>query len=509
LVKAKGKEKEFLVPVAAVPGNKQSGRSGKEKEMEKEKEKERPPVTILRRPDPEPQPRESVFSEEEDDSEGHGGKTPTHFGSISGAMQKSIVASLDGSSSSTLMGKKGWRVGRKERDREKTKIDLMKGRLGVGTGTIEAQLAPGVGEDFGNEHDDGDEDDEDDNLEPQEEEEEEENVGDPTDPNDSLAGMSLLQPPRRRRSRSRRRKGRDTAYIHNLAGITGAYKSTPPTPGRVKSIISDELEELSKIGKASADDANGNEVDVFGSKPNEGAGGEKRKRTRTKRVKALTHSTSDPQLKADAKVGEKPVELEEDNDNASVKTAKPKKGKNKTRSAEDEEGILDMDRNQLSKLISESARVGSRLLLSGGQPLEPPPQPAPDSKRGRLLTLARKLRQLFPEQHEELGRVIARIEGTETTAKTRLASDANRSKVVPIPVGKKKKSSKGGHMRIGSEGTGGEGFEFDDEDDAQGIRPIINSFPDIEEEDEEIDPRGRPPKKGDVLVHVFVDQYVF
>ena len=31
---------------------------------------------------------------------------------------------------------------------------------------------------------------------------------------------------------------------------------------------------------------------------------------------------------------------------------------------------------------------------------------------------------------------------------------------------------------------------------------------DVDEEDEEVDPRGRPFKNRDPLVHVFVDQYV-
>jgi hypothetical protein len=190
---------------------------------------------------------------------------------------------------------------------------------------------------------------------------------------------------------------------------------------------------------------------------------------------------------------------------------KPKKGKSKVRPVEDEEDILDMDRNQLRQLITESARVGSRLLLAGGQPPEPQAPLAPETKRGRLLTLARKLKQLFPEQHEELGRVIARIEGTETTANSWLIGDVKRFKAVSIPAGKKKKPKKGGHVRTGSEGTSVEAFDLDDhdEDDAQASRPAMNAFPDIEEEeDEEIDPRGRPPKKGDVLVHVFIDQYV-
>lgn len=503
-VKAKGKEKEFLVPVPILP---QSSGSGKEKE----KEKERPPVTILRRPVPEPEPKESVFSEEEDDSDGHGGRTPTNFSSINGGMQRSLGSVLDGSSSLiSLMGKKGRRVGRKERDKEKMKMDLMKGGLDIGSGDVNPQPATSAGDggDFGAEYNDadGDEDDEDEGVEPQEEDE---NV---VGTNDSLAGLSLLQPPRRKRSRSRRRKGRDTTYIHTLAGITDAYKSTPATPGRAKGVIGDEMEEVGGIVKASTDESNSNEVDVFESKPNETPGSEKRKRTRTKRVKALVHSTSVPQLKVDTtEMGQKPAEEQADNDNVSVKTVKPKKGKSKVRPVEDEEDILDMDRNQLRQLITESARVGSRLLLAGGQPPEPQAPLAPETKRGRLLTLARKLKQLFPEQHEELGRVIARIEGTETTANSWLIGDVKRFKAVSIPAGKKKKPKKGGHVRTGSEGTSVEAFDLDDhdEDDAQASRPAMNAFPDIEEEeDEEIDPRGRPPKKGDVLVHVFIDQYV-
>ena len=500
-VKAKGKEKEFLVPAPTISGHTQSSGSGKEKEKEKEKERERPPVTILRRPVPEPEPKEFIFSEEED-SDGHGGRTPTNFSSINGGMQRSLGAVLDGSSSSSmisLMGKKGRRVGRKERDKEKMKMDAMKGVLDIGGGAVNPQPASNAGVgggDFGAEyHDaDGDEDDEDEGVEPQEEEDE--NV---VGTNDSLAGLSLLQPPRRKRDRSRRRKGSNT-----LAGITDSHKSAPATPGHAKGVISDEMEEVGGIVKASTDENNSLEVDVFESKPNETPGSEKKKRTRTKRVKALVHSTSVPQLKVDTiETGEKPPEEKADNDDVSVKTVKQKKGKNKVRPVQDEEDILDMDRNQLRQLITESARVGSRLLLAGGQPPEPQ---APETKRGRLLTLARKLKQLFPEQHDELGRVIARIEGTETAANSWVTNDVKRSKAVSIPAGKKKKPKKGGHVRTGSEGTSLEGFDLDDEDDVQRGRPAMNAFPDIEEEDEEIDPRGRPPRKGDVLVHVFIDQ---
>ena len=505
-VKAKGKEKEFLVPVSTTPGHTQSSGSGKEKE--KEKERERPPVTILRRPIPEPEPRESVFSEEEDDSDGHGGRTPTNFSSIHGGMQRSLGAVLDGSSSSiSLMGKKGRRVGRKERDKEKMKMDEMKAAIDLAVNPQPPSGASVGGGDFGAEYNDadGDEDEDDEGLEPQEEEDE--NV---VGTNDSLAGLSLLQPPRKKRDRSRRRKGRDTTHVHTLAGITGAYKSTPATPGQAKGVISDEMEEVGGIIKASTDENNSNELDVFESKPNETPGSEKRKRTRTKRVKALVHSTSVPQLKVDtAEMGEKPAEEKAGNDDVSAKTVKQKKGKSKVRPVEDEEDILDMNKNQLRQLITESARVGSRLLLSGGQPPEPQAQLAPETKRGRLLTLARKLKQLFPEQHDELGRVIARIEGTETTANSWPTGDVKRSKAVSIPAGKKKRPKKGAHVRTGSEGTSVEAFDFDDEDDAQTSRPAMNAFPDIEEEeDEEVDPRGRPPKKGDVLVHVFIDQYV-
>ena len=508
-VKTKGKEKEFLVPAPTPSSHTQSSGSGKEKEREREKEKERPPVTILRLPVPEPEPKEFVFSEEED-SDGHGGRTPTNFSSINGAMQRSLGSVLDGSSSSSmisLMGKKGRRVGRKERDKEKMKMDVMKGVLDIGGGVVNPQPASNAGVgggDLGAEyHDaDGDEDFEDEGVEPQEEEDE--NV---VGTNDSLAGLSLLQPPRRKRDRSRRRKGPNT-----LAGITDSLKSTPATPGHAKGVISDEMEEVGGIVKASTDESNSHEVDVFESKPNETPGSEKRKRTRTKRVKSLVHSTSVPQLKVDTiETGEKPPEEKAAvNDDVSVKTVKSKKGKSKVRPVGDEEDILDMDRNQMRQLITESARVGSRLLLAGGQPPEPQAPLAPETKRGRLLTLARKLKQLFPEQHDELGRVIARIEGTETAAANSwLTGDVKRSKAVSIPAGKKKKPKKGGHVRTGSEGTSLEGFDLDDEDDVQGGRRAMNAFPDIEEEeDEEIDPRGRPPKKGDVLVHVFIDQYV-
>ncbi|KAF8960605.1 hypothetical protein BDZ97DRAFT_1294389 [Flammula alnicola] len=168
-----------------------------------------------------------------------------------------------------------------------------------------------------------------------------------------------------------------------------------------------------------------------------------------------------------------------------------------------------MDRNQLQTFLSVSSASSAKS------------QPPPESKRGRLLSLAKQLRQLFPEQREELGRVITRLEkqGAAQGPKSKkvVAGDTDEgnapgsvnARPISIPAAKRKRARKAGHVRTGSEGTtGGEGFEFDDEfaEAGQVIPEDANRFPDIdEEEEEEIDPRGRPPKRGDVLVHVFID----
>ena len=115
----------------------------------------------------------------------------------------------------------------------------------------------------------------------------------------------------------------------------------------------------------------------------------------------------------------------------------------------------------------------------------------PSDKRGCLLSLAKKLQQLFPEQYEELAQVIERVQkenaGTneQQTIVTVIESEQDLIESSPIPVpGKEKK----GHIRdeIGGSTTS----DLHDQ------------------EKEEIDPRGRAPEQKDPLIHIFVDQYV-
>jgi hypothetical protein len=87
---------------------------------------------------------------------------------------------------------------------------------------------------------------------------------------------------------------------------------------------------------------------------------------------------------------------------------------------------------------------------------------AVNTKRAKLQGLARQLQELFPEDKRNLNRVIKSLEG------------------------QKKGGSNG--KRAVSESSG--------EDVALGV-----------EGEEEFDPRGRPPRSGDPLIHVFIDQY--
>ncbi|KAH9476039.1 hypothetical protein JR316_0011608 [Psilocybe cubensis] len=470
-VKGKGKvvEKEFLVPPSP------------KKPRPDNKRDNQPVITILRRP-PAIDPGAShvqVGTDEDDDAEsdGDGGRTPTN----------GVQRGSEKFESINLVGKKGRRIGRKERQREKAKRDLeLKQEEGLVAENISENIRPGIDSD-GDDDDDND-DDEGDGADPLDDEDEQ--------TNDSLSQISLLKPPRRNRSRSRRRKSRDTAYIHSLVatGGTGEYKSTPATPKRLHPEGFDAAEEE----EASLDvvSVHASQTEDLVSKPSTGQAGEKKKRTRTKRVKTLTHAKSDPSLRLDAKAGGTSAQLEDSGDAGSKKL---RKGKGKAHVEEID--ILDMDRNQLQRLIFASSGAGSRLLLANQHRTDHSQfQVPPDSKRGRLLSLAAKLGQLFPEQREDLGKVIARIErqGAEAAAKAKRAAMS----LDIDPYGytynhPAKKSRKGRNPKTGTGGAGNDAFDFNDIDSADPD--------DQEDQEEEIDPRGRPPRKGDVLIHVFID----
>jgi len=442
------------------------------------------------------------------DSENDGGKTPTN--GVAQLPDKMVIQSSD-DSPINLMGKKGKRVGRKEREREKLKKDIEREKMKANDPEKRRVTDDNIG--FGFEHDE--EGDDDDGFEPEEIEDE-----DDQGENDSISNMSLLQPPRRK-VLSRHKRPADTAYIHSVIGIgeMGAYKSIPASPKRLQfegeePEAADTLEQ-STVGNGTLNVEKLGEDNMFAPQPTGLGVGEKKKRARSKskRVKSLLHAKSDPQLRLDANVtiGD---------DVAEPSSLKSKKGKKKAAQPDEDEDILDMDRTQFQKLISASSATGSRLvLLNQKQNAEAPVQFAPpNSKRGRIIALARKLIQLFPEQQEELGKVVTRLE-RQDAGKT-LASDFNvgsgslhKPAPISIPGVKRKKSKKGGHTRTASEGTGGEGMDFDDDSIDNRVGGFLRSMYKTagmveEEEEEEIDPRGRPPKKGDVLIHVFIDQYV-
>jgi hypothetical protein len=482
--------KEFLVPPPSL------SRSAS-------KNRDKLAFASLRRPD-ELLIRSNIPS---DDDDSDGGRTPTNFDVMRAEASRGTEVTV---LPINLNGKKGKRVGRREREREKARHDAI---------NAEQELKEGDNmdiavEDNSFEFDFDDDDNDDDGLEPRDEDEEQ------GEDNDSLSNLSLLKPPRRRRDRSRRRKGRDTTYIHTVTGINGAYKSTPGTPGghlHPYAIANDGDEQISpdvEIKQSSVEDD-----DVFEPKINTTP--EKRKRTRTKRLKP---ARSFPDMNVDTLAGGStapalaPAPMVEDRTQLAVMKAT----KGRVRAAEllGSHDVLDMDRNQLQKYLIAS---GSGIILMNSPP-EPKNQPPPDSKRGRLLALARQLRELFPEQYDDLGRIIQRIEragATQGKAKKTVSSDAKEdidthpstSRPISIPGSKRKRSRKGGHTRTGSESgtTGGDGFDHDDEqlDDPQNADGGAGHALDIEEEEEEIDPRGRPPKRSDALVHVFIDQCVF
>ena len=463
--KARSKDKEFLVlPSVSKPTSTSKGIDAST-------------VRILRRPD------HAAGDNDNDDSDFDGGRTPTNFDITE---DRKLFPTQAAATPINLAGKKGKRVGRREREREKAKRDeLVMGARDEGE---DSRMIAVEDSSFGFafENDDNDEGDE-----PQEDADEQ------GEDNDSLSNLSLLKPPRRR-DRSRRRKVRDIAHIHTMAGITGTYQSTPGTPGGLNE--SDEIQIASRDHREGiADNVEENDVSTnIHSTP------EKRKRNRSKRIKA---AQSIPDLALEAEMGVASSSLTSQlDDPVSMATAKLKKGRGR-------DDILETDRNGLQNYLIAS---GSNLVLMNTQP-ETSSAP-PDSKRGRIITLARQLRDLFPEQRDELGRVISRLEKQSaqgSKVKKIKSGDDNdevdagstASRPVSIPGSKGKKARKG-HSRGASEGgaIGGEGFDLDGEQAEDGHQNGAWLGNSLAVNEEEIDPRGRPPKKGDVLVHVFIDQ---
>ena len=467
-------EKEFLVPVPSLPGSSSSS-------LKREKVKNKSFVTILKRP-LEPMAADPALSDDDLDldSDLDGGRTPTNALTSKASTLLSI----------NLTGKKGKRVGRRERGREKLKLDMIK----MSSQGSNADGSVGEEFEFGMDDDnDGDSSDDEDQQ------------SDGQEGNDSISNMSLLQPPRRKRDRSRRRQGKDTAYIHNIAGTSSAYKSTPGSPRRLTILDAEDLYDVSSRNGGPQEEVDG---DIFSLKPNDVPGGErereKKKRVRPKRSKALGEVQSFSQLKVDKGLEDNP-EAVADEGSKRLDTNSSRKGKKL--STKGSKGLLEMDRNQLSHSPST---------IPSSDPRQESAETTPaNSKRGRILALARQLLQFFPEQREELGRVVSRIEKqgatSESQARKLVASrdgggmGSDDPKSSPITMSSKRSSiGRRSHVRTVSEGSINKPLDSESKSKTVGLK-----FPDIDEEDEEdeIDPRGRPPKKNDVLVHVFIDQY--
>lgn len=333
------------------------------------------PISILRPP----AAPETDGGEEEDG--GNGARTPT--------------------SGINLMGKKGKRVGRKEREKEKAKKDKEREKSQI-DGVL--PKLPGNLEDefeftFELENDeDEDEDDED----------EDEDIAFSSSSNSGQPSVGL--------------KRGENAHIHRSL-TAGVYKSTPPTPGT----------RTPKV--RGPPDVAGGILDESGPKPKE-----KKKKPRTRASKTLIHSQSFPNLKVDDTLGE-------GSSDTGGQGKKETKGKERKRE------------------VAATA-----------------PEIVEQDKRSRLIGLARKLQQLFPEQQADLGKVVNRLQN-----RSQRRGGPEETNSVANSNGKRGK----GHVRTESADT-----ELPEGDEDQMEAP---------DGSEEFDPRGRPPRKGDTLIHVFVD----
>jgi len=387
-------------------------------------------------PPPPPSSRDprSNFADSDIDD---GGRTPTNI-PVPGIIRVSTLLGTN------LTGVKGKRVGRRERDKEKLKFDMAKARNHKRNGDPDSFDDPidiGVEYDPNADNNDGAEATE-------------------NGENDSISNMSLLQPPRRLR-KSKPAEASLSLITKDITTSTGQI----PSQYSINS-NADEIKTRNLI-------VNTGDEDVFTSKHEGVAGGEKEKekKKKSKSTKPIIHSRSYPTLSVAAEFAD-------------------------TGSLESKEPTTD------DKIKSdESSQIpGSFGLQIQGEIA------SPKSKQSRLLALAQNLHQLFPEQREEVARVIKRV---ETHQKAILSPDTagnnerSLGKSVPIPIPAKGNKTKKGHARTASEGaitTGSDSLE---------APHVPRPMTDVEEEGEDIDPRGRPPKKKDPLIHVFVDQYVF
>lgn len=417
-----------------------------------------------------------------------GGRTPTNGNGVT----EDVFGTVN--TGPTNLSRKRNKMGKKERERERMRKDLMIGRSIEKEAVVEKAASRELEVAY----------EEDDDIESYENDEEEDDAISHDDlsveDNSSLNNLSLLQPPQSRRDLGRRKKGKDIAHIHSRAGIAGAYKSTPGSPKRRREfddiLVDQEVGRIhghELLGDVDVEDntggGGGDTLDVVPDRESTG-----KKRTLTKRRKGLARVRSVPQLDAE---GPTPYTFEETVTVTSGKS-KSKKAKSKALAAAAAAASI----SALAPTVSDNG--------SGGVDL--PNMSQPQTKRCRLVALAKELRQFFPEQRQELRRIAVQFErqGMDPRGKGKkafLSSDTvgvggsaqSPTKSAPIPVPGVRKSKRGIHRRSGSESA-----IVDTNDD-----PIEDGdgMPEIEEEDDELlDPRGRPPKKGDVLIHVFIDQ---
>jgi len=299
----------------------------------------------------------------------------------------------------TLTGKKGKRIGRKEREREKAKKDKEREKSQI-DGVL-PKLPGNLKDEFEFTFESEEDEDEDD-------EDEEEDFAFSSSSNSGQPSIGL--------------KRGEKAHIHRSLAA-GVYKSTPPMPG-------------TRTPKVRGPDVAGGILDESEPKPRE-----KKKKVRRRVSKTLIHSQSFPDLKVDNTLGE-------GTSDTGCQGKKETKGKERKHE------------------VTATA-----------------PEIVEQDKRSRLIGLARKLQQLFPEQQVDLGKVVNRLE-----SRTQRRYGPEETNSVVNSNGKRGK----GHVRTESVDT-----DLPERDEDQ-----------MEEPDgsEELDPRGRPPRKGDTLIHVFVDQ---
>ena len=317
-----------------------------------------------------------------------------------------------------LTGKTGKRVGRREREREKLAIDLKKNATSSLLGKESLKPESDFGEHYTDDNGQGDVDEEDSSQT-------EDPIEDP-----SISRLSLLQNPRRKRNRRNGKKGKDAEDRIVAPAIARRFsKSEPGSPRshvRLLDLIDDEPDEGEKL-------SNEDETIQSSATVKTSSSTEKKRRSRSRKVKSLVHAKSASNLRGDAIA-------------AVVQTS------------------TDAPRSSTAALTSKFTAHGAL----------PSPRVNPTTKRGRLLGLGQQLRQLFPEQQTQLEKVITRF---ETQGRT--------------PVNTRDTKRKKKHIRSGSDGGMGDVFEVDE--DLYGVGSSDAVEEDIEVDPRGAPPRKHDP----------------